>query len=386
MYIKKVLLLVSILVILSPCSASAEKQEIPDGVYSSLEYALSLVASSKGLDPEEFSGLVQFILETPPGASSSLKERSSASGAFHSFVLNGEFSAILDYVYNPDIPNYVTMPSSLKNHKWLTPDFPGALRNLPRKIETEDDIRLLRGSEQEEITPDTNTGGYYLYNQDRAVVLFPGANGPVFVSASIQNGLSDVGKKGCVVGDDKNWNYLYSGIKGLNKTGIGWVDSFLYQANSVLIYVADSSKNIVHVGSFKWLNAGWAKINMVRSDHILEGIKRFAYDFKSVMEAPGLPHSSVIAKKYKQLMNYSEQNLRKLVGPYLEALMNLDGSAICSRLFRKQLSSGDYLRQMTRDEMVRILLMEYVKGNMGKKRIAPVTSQQSGPEPNTVLN
>jgi hypothetical protein len=75
------------------------------------------------------------------------------------------------------------------------------------------------------------------------VTVLPGPTGPVLISVSSQNDLSEVGKKGCIVGDDKNWNYLYSNETGLNKTGMGWVDSYMYYAHSVLIYVGDSSSN-----------------------------------------------------------------------------------------------------------------------------------------------
>ena len=44
---------------------------------------------------------------------------------------------------------------------------------------------------------------------------------------------SNIGRKGCVVGDDANWNYLYSDETGLTKTGLGWVDSYMYDAHSI---------------------------------------------------------------------------------------------------------------------------------------------------------
>jgi hypothetical protein len=188
----------------------------------------------------------------------------------------------------------------------------------------------------------------------------------VLISVSSQNELSEVGKKGCVVGDDTDWNYLYSGEEGLNTTGLGWVNSYMYHAQSVLIYVADSPSNVIHVGSFKWLNAGWAKMNMVNSSHILSGIKRFARDFKSVLEAPGLPKALVIEDKYRRLKQSDEQGLRRMVSTYLQALSSSGDSEVHSNPFKSLLSSGEYLEQMTREELVRILLLEYVKRSIGK--------------------
>ncbi len=343
-----------------------ELKTVPDPVYPGLEYVLSLSQSTADLDPEQLSDLIHFVRSQPAKSSMVLKERRGAAGAFHAFSIQGDLGHVLDYVYNPNIPAYVTMPSSIRKQKWLTPQVNDALRNLPRKVESAKDIRLLRGQDREGITPDTNTGGYYVYNQDRIVTILPGPTGPVLISASIQSDLSEVGKKGCIVGDDRDWNYLYADVTGLNKTGLGWVDSYMYYADSVIIYVADSLENVIYVGSFKWLNAGWAKINMVNSDHILNGIKRFALDFKAVLEAPGLPAVPLLAGKYRALKESSEESLRQMVSPYLQGLISSGASGVRSNPFKSLLASGEYLQQMNHEEMVKVLLLEYVKGCMAK--------------------
>jgi hypothetical protein len=352
-----------------------EQQTVPDHVYPDLEYVLALSQSSADLDPQQLTRLIEFVGSRPVGSSMMLKERQGASGAFHAFSIKGDLSRVLDYAYNPDIPIYVTMPSSLREHEWLTPQVNNALRNLPHDIDSVEDIRLLRGRDHEVITPDTNTGGYYAYNQDRMVAVLPGPTGPVLISVSSQDDVSEVGEKGCVVGDDKDWNYLYSGEKGLNKTGLGWVSSYMYFAHSVLVYVADSSSETIHVGSFKWLNAGWAKMNMVNSNHILIGIKRFASDFKAVMEAPGLPRASVLADTYRQLRQSSEEDLRRMVAGDLQALDSSGASELCDNPFKSQLNSGEYLQQMSHEEMVRVLLQEFVKESIGKEPLIRVASQ-----------
>lgn len=351
-----------------------EEQKVPEHIYPDLEYALSLSEPSTDLEPEKLSTLVNFISTRPAETSMKLKEREGASGAFYAFSIEADLTRVLDYAYNPDIPLYVTMPSSLREHEWLTPQVNDALRNLPRKVDSVDDIRLLRGRDREIITPDTNTGGYYKYDQDRMVTIFPGPTGPVLISVSSQNDLSEVGKKGCVVGDDRNWNYLYSGEKGLNTTGLGWVSSYMYNAHSVLIYVVDSSSNTIRVGSFKWLNAGWAKMNMVKSSHILNGIIRFASDFKQVLESPGLPDALTLENKYKGLLQWNERDLRKMVSQYLQALNESGASELRSNPFKKLISSGKYLDQMDKEELVKVVLLEYVKENIGKKSLISLAS------------
>ncbi len=233
-----------------------EQPSVPENVYPDLEYILSLTQSSADLDPEQLSGLIDFVGSVSDDSGMTLKERQGASGAFYGFTVRGDFSQVLDYVYNPDIPLYVTMPSSLRQHEWLTPHVLEPLRVLPRQVTTDGDVRLVRGRDREAVTPDTNTGGYYVYDQDRIVAILPGPAGPVLISVSSQNDLSEVGKKGCIVGNDQDWNYLYSQETGLNTFGMGWVESYMYYAHSVLVYVADSSANVLHVGSFKWLKCG----------------------------------------------------------------------------------------------------------------------------------
>jgi hypothetical protein len=358
------------------CSIHAEEQQkVPEQIYPALEYVLSLSQSEADLDPEQLSVLINFVHSQPAESSMALKARQGASGAFHAFSVNGDLDHVLDYAYNPDIPTYVTMPSSIRKQKWLTPQVADALGNLPRKVESAGDIRILRGRDREGITPNTNTGGYYVYDQERIVTILPGPTGPVLISASSQTDLSDVGKKGCIVGDDKDWNYLYSDENGLNKTGMGWIDSYMYNADSILIYIADSLENVVHVGSFKWLNAGWAKINMVKSSHILEGMKRFSSDFKTVLEAPGLPAVPQLTGKYQELLLNSDQDLRQMVSPYLQALIRSEASELRSNPFKSQLNSGEYLQQMSHEEMVKVLLLEYVKGYIGKEPLIRFAAQ-----------
>jgi hypothetical protein len=150
----------------------------------------------------------------------------------------------------------------------------------------------------------------------------------------------------------------------------------MYSAHSVIIYVADSSKNILHVGSFKWLNGGWAKVNMVNSNHILQGMKRFASDFKTVLEAPGLPEPPALQSTYQQLKQTSLQGLRQMVVPYFQALMRSDATEVQANPFKTLLASGTYLQQMTHEDLVQVLLLEYVKAWIGKEPLVRLASLQ----------
>lgn len=359
----------------SPAQAE-ETATVPGSVYTDLEYVLSLSQSSASLEPDKVAKVIGFVDSIAAHSGRSLTERQGASGAFYSFSVRSDFGQLLDYVYNPDIPLYVTMPSSLRQQEWLTPEIITPLKQLPRQVKSATDIRLLRGRDREIISPDTNTGGYYTYEQDRMVIVLPGPTGPILLSVSSQNDASQVGKKGCIVGNDKNWNYLYSEETGLNTFGLGWVESYMYSAHSVVVYITDTAKGTIRVGSFKWLNGGWAKMNMVNSNHILEGMKRFATDFQTVLEAPGLPAPQVLEKTYQQLQQKSVQDLRKMVTPYFQALIHSGAAELQTNPFKTLLSSQTYLQQMSSEDLVQVLLLEYVKAWTGREPLVRLASIQ----------
>ena len=127
--------------------------------------------------------------------------------------------------------------------------------------------------------------------------------------------------------------------------------SRLQAENNSDVAVGDTKAGVVRVGSFKWLNAGWAKVNMVKQIHIINGIKRFASDFKAVLESPRLPKAQELAAMHRDLEADSAENLRQLVAPYLAAILQSGDSEVSSAPFKKLLASGEYLQKMGQKEM-----------------------------------
>lgn len=347
--------------------ASEAEHQVPDQVYQQIEYLFSLIKSDQGIDAAQVTSLIEFVKKAPTNTEVNLKERGTTQGAFYSFIINSPFSDLLEYAYNPDIPTYLTKPSSLQSQQWTTSDTEEQLRRILTGSEPADTHILLRGTDNQTITPDTNTGSYYSYDQNRLMVFLPDPAAPVLVSATVQDRVSEVGKRGCIVGNDKNWDYLYSDKTGLNTTGLGWIHSYMYEAYAVMVYVADPSAGTIHTGTFKWLSAGWSKLNMVKSHHILGGIKRFAADLKSVLEAADLPEAEQIAAKYHELRIKDKQELRQLVSPYLKDLSSSEDAATCPSAFIDSVASGDYLMKMSDQEIIRILMLEYLKHHIGEQ-------------------
>ncbi len=342
-------------------SFSQDQRQISDQVYQELEYLSSLIESGEEINPAQVALLIDFVAATPSDTSLTLNERNGMKGVLHTFEIDRSFGELLDYLYNPDIPAYITRPSSLQSQEWITPEIDEELRRLIDAAEQTGSIISLRGQESETITPDTNTGSYYSYSHDRLVSLLPGSSAPILISVTLQDQISDIGRRGCIVGEDENWDYLYSEKTGLNKMGLGWVDSYMYGAYSVIIYSPDPVTQTIRLGIFKWLNAGWQKINMVKSYHILGGIKRFAADLKGVLESPDLPEVAEIVDKYSELKEKDAEELRRLVAPYLDLISSTEDAGTCPSSFLSSVASGEYLEQMSSEEMIRILLLEYIK-------------------------
>lgn len=351
-----------------PFSALA-LQAIPQNLYPALEYALTIPGSKDQVESEKLLALVDFVRSATPGDSMAMENRDKATGAFHAFTVQGDLERVARYSYNPDIPEYVTMPSSIRDQTWKTPQTPNELRRLTQALSAGEEF-VTRGTEQVTITPDSHTGGYYRYLQDMAVIVFPGPTGPVLISVSIQADPSDVGHKGCVVGNDSDWNYLYSAEKGLNKTGLGWVDSYMYSAHSALVLVSDTEKGVVRAGTFKWLNAGWAGMNMVKPAHIVNGMKRFSGDFTMILDSGRLPEAKELAAFYLALKENEESQLRTMVAPHLETLSQSGDSAVQSSPFKNLLQSGEYLESMSKAEMVNVLMLQHLKEKIGDLRVA----------------
>lgn len=349
-------------------------ESLPQTLYPGLEYLLQVADAGIPFTPDQIMPLVTFVTSTPEGASLSMQERDGATGAFHSFVLHSDLARIIDYAYNPHIPIYATMPSSISDQEWLSPDVRKALGQLPEALAS-GQTTLVRGLETETITPDANTGGYYTYQQKRAVAVFQGPKGPVLMSISFQDKPSEVGRKGYVVGEDADWNYLYSQEKGLTKTGLGWVSSYMYKASSILIFAADEQTGVVRAGSFKWLRAGWAGMNMVRQSHILGGIERFAAGLKTVLESPRLPPVTELASIYQNLLTETTDDLRLMVRPYVDSLAHQKAGKLVSP-FTELLTSGTYLHGMSEQEMIRILFLEFLKARLGQMSFVPLTQYE----------
>jgi hypothetical protein len=298
-------------------------------------------------------------------------DASGTPSAYHEFDLTGNFKHFLRLSYHPDIPSVITAPTSKRLSYWSRKgDNQAELPRLWDLLGGLEEPFILRGVEVIENTPDLNTGGYYKYDLDRTLILLNYRGRYVLISLSKQKGPSEVGKKGVVLGEDDDWNYLYSGEKGLNKTGLGWVSSYMYDSYSVIVYYEPyPGKPLIKCGVFKWLRAGWRNINMVKKYHIHRGLLRFAETYREIFDNPSLPDTSVLAETWSRISGLDLNTLRDINRGYLQGLAKRykKDKSMSSKWVAGLLTNDAYVESLDRNEMATVIMLEYMKSLLGKR-------------------
>ena len=365
------------LMVLSPAAFSKDQPDsvkAPESIYKGLHHLLALVdqpdSGSVNLNVDEIAPLLDFVASEKPANTMIVADDSfDAPSAYHEFLFEKDLNFLFRVSFNPSIPSFVTTPSSVRLSHWKSStENQTVFSELSNGLHTIEKPIQFQGVETIENTPDAFTGGYYKYDLNRTLLLFTFKGKPVLISLSKQKDTSDVGKKGIVLGSDDDWNYLYSGEKGLSKTGLGWVSSYMYDSYAVIIYYeVDPEKPLVKCGAFKWLRAGWKNINMVKNYHIYSGLKRFATTYKAIIENPRLPDADTIADAYQRILNLNLETLRHLNHQYLQSLkIKYAQDPSLSAKWVGVLEDPDYLMAMKQDELQSVLMLEFMKRALGK--------------------
>jgi hypothetical protein len=298
--------------------------------------------------------------------------------AFHEFYLARPLQDLLAYLHNPDIPPQVLTLGTLRYARWRTfdprhPDVP----DVAARLATLDSPIVIRGLEHEEIAPDPSSGAYYGYDMQRVLVAFRYGIHTIWLSLARQANRSEVGRKGYALDFDNTWHFIYTGEKGITRTGLGWVDSFMYDGFSCIFYVrSDADPDRTRVAAFKWLRAGWQDMNFVRYSHIRDGLERFGATMRQILENPHLPAPERLADVNRRITALSEDQLRRLNRRYLLALEEHYGETrhFPRRWFNKEVRNGGYVDSLTRPQLEAVAFLEYMKGALG---MHPVTEPQA---------
>lgn len=377
--------LIIFILLFTAATATGEDQlpesKIPDRVSADLMHLSSLADphSRESFDPAKIKNLLDYI-EKPKDTNALLfvaPQLGSPSG-YYEFDLHQNFEHMLKYSFNPDLPGYLTAPTSFRLSQWE--QVQGSDDPLPALwdvIDTLDEPIIINGLEFVENTPDIISGAYYSYYLDRTLIVFKFKNRKVIISMSKQKGRSDVGKKGYVLGSDDNWDYFYSAKPGLTLPGLGWVQSYLYDSSGINIYdELDPYVPLLRCATFKWLRAGWSKINVARNHHIHEGMKRFAKPFKEIMEYSALPGTDAFSEAFSRIKAMSENELLERIKLYIGILENRYGREYrpprtwSPKIFKDQ---SPWL-QMSTEAKQSVLMMEYLKHALGKTNAKAVAA------------
>ena len=334
----------------------------PNRVQSLLEYTVADDASARSLDPAK---------------------RASGYGVCVRSDIQAPLERILRYGFNPKIPSYVILPKLLRlSGRYPESDLVARDVKIWNSLSTLDKPLVLRGREYEVTTPDTSTGGYYRYDLDRLTILLKYRGSPLLISVSKMTHPSDVGKRAVIV-DDPNWTYFYSGEKGLSPAILKWMDTFIYDTSSVMIFrPAGNNRNATNVTLFKWLNAGWLGMNMVKPGHIRAGSERFIENFKYVMESQEMPDDGTLAQKYNQMRNLPDENLDTLIKNYARNFEQyaMKHNELSEDRFSRLIRNGGYAQILNREERVGVLMLEFLKSQFGKQPLIDFDLAGSGDE------
>ena len=356
--------------------------QVADSLSPGLKHLLELAdpQNPQSFQADKVEKLLEFIQKTKdPGALYFADPKLGSPSAYFDFDIRQHFGHMLKYAFNPVLPGYLTTPSSIRLSHWKQVQGSGSqLPGLWHMVDKLEEPVIVKGLEFVENTPDIFSGAYYSYHLYRTLILFKANNRKVLISISKQKGISDVGKKGYVLGSDDNWDYFYSGKAGLTIPGLGWVRSRMYDSYGVNIYTEiDPSAPLLRCGAFKWVRAGWSKINVVKKHHIHDGIKRFAKSFKEIMEYPSLPSSDTIRNAFSKINSMPEEQLKENIKVYLKILENRYGRtyrpprAWAPEIFKDK----SPWFQMSKEAMQSVLMVEYLKNAMGKRETESVVAQ-----------
>jgi hypothetical protein len=227
--------------------------------------------------------------------------------------------------------------------------------------------------EFEEITPDTFSGSYYSYTMDRVVLVTEYEGQQAVISMSWQRGKSTTGKKAVSIGSYEDWDFVYSGVPGTLASGIGWAETYMYASCSILVLYEDApgSKNTGY-SIFKWLDAGWAGMNMVKQKHIRDGAERSFAGLKSFMDSSRRPLPQEIETYAASLGALDPAALQRRFAPYAAKVSEAAATnkTLQTDDFRNVIKDSGYGSVLNKEEIVAAMIVNFVKGKLGKPQLA----------------
>jgi len=292
-------------------------------------------------------------------------KREHGEGVLMRQTFHSSFANLVRYCFDPQIPTEILYPMVLRRGHWL-PDSQLVHENVKlwERLDTQN-MLVVRGTEYEEITPDAFSGCYYNYKLRRLIVLLHVDGKPVLFSVARQDAPSSVGHKAAIVGQDSNWNYVYTKVVGSTLKLVGWAETYMY--DSVAVSLTYPSGEGGGLAFFKWVRAGWSNMNMVKSKHIRSGGERFLTSMRQVLDAQNLPEPAAIYERHHALASMDDAALRTAFEPHAAALASSarNDSVLAGADFQAVLKDGAYAQQLGRADLISELMKLYMKERLG---------------------
>ncbi len=355
-----------------PALHAADDPGMPPAVETSLGQLIAAVRD-KGVtvDAAELASMLDYVITPAETADQKVmpKKRAQGYGIFMREQINVPMERLVRYCYDPEVPPSVLFPNSIRRGHWLAgSDLLTTGVKLWDKLGEMDAPLQLRGVEYEEITPDEFSGSYYGYNLDRLLIMLPYKGHRMFISVSRQQDKSSVGKKGAIVGQDTNWDYVYTTEDGATARGISWMDTYMYDSSTVTVFYDNGpGSTATQYAVFKWLKAGWANLNVVKRSHILSGTRRFLDGFRRIIEDVNLPSAEAIVRQMRTYEASSATELVASMQPFCRSLeaKSAEDDILSRSEFKEIIENAGYAAHLTKDELVHDLMKQFIKDRLG---------------------
>ena len=314
----------------------------PSDLVAAVDYLCTELLAEGEPDPARLAPVLDHVRSF--SAAAGLPRYQDAPGAYRGFSLAMPMRRLLRYMYNPQIPQEVVKPFSIRSSVWTTPGVAAEQRRLWADPWPPAKALVIRGEQYDRTTPDSSTGGCYGMALRRAIVFLP--EQMAVLSVSVQPGPSEVGTKGYSLGGDGDGRYVYSEDEGLTRTGLGWVSSRIQTNVSIGVYLQDGED--VVCGVFQWMRAGWSGLSVVQESHVAASLER--YERLLTGHLDGLPGPERLEELHAEASRLSEDELRGHAGGVFACWLESFGDGAPGDA-RKLLRDG-YERQLNKGELV----------------------------------
>lgn len=359
-----------------PAQAADLPNEFPPEVQKAVNEILASRDTGANIPPkavlDEFLGYATSPLAREGDFPAKRKE---GSGIIWRSSIKQPMATTLRYLFDPKIPSEIAYPASVRRQNWLPgSDMLTLSSPLWEQLGKHPDTPLvLRGVESESVTPDTYSSSYYSYTQDRLYILTEYEGKQVLITAGWQKGKSDVGRKATPIGAYDDWDFVYSDAAGTLASGIGWADTYMYASCALIVFYEEApGSDVTRYTIFKWLDAGWSGMNMVKQEHLLAGAERSFAGLKAFLESPALPPADEISAYVESLHALDLDALRARFKPYSLKVSEAaaDNRVLQSDDFQKKIANGSYGDSLSREDLIAALCVNWIKGKLGKPQLA----------------